>query len=250
MNVDAMRLLEEHRGFEAVALLRRALVLDPKNPFTLNNLGVANETIGDFDNALQSYDAAAQSNSSEPAVITLDREWKGQSISRMAAASARRLEERTKKMDNREEQAVMYTLHGVSSTNQNNWQAARKDFLEAYTLNPGSAFSLNNRGFVAEMDGDLETAQFFYDKARKAGDSNARVGLATQHGAEGEKLVTVATDSNHQVDGELDKYSQERRRQTGPIELTPRGNASGGDSSAPSEKPSSSNVPSSVPQLQ
>jgi hypothetical protein len=31
-----------------------------------------------------------------------------------------------------------------------------------------SAFSLNNRGYVAEMDGDLETAQFFYGKARKA----------------------------------------------------------------------------------
>ncbi|HEY1902286.1 MAG TPA: hypothetical protein VGG56_07655 [Terracidiphilus sp.] len=250
MNVDAMDLLEEHRGFEAVALLRRALALDPQNPFTLNNLGVADETIGDFGNALKSYDAAAQSNSSEPAVITLDREWRGQSISRMAAASAKRLEERTKKMDSAQEQAAMYALHGVSAANQNNWQVARQDFLHAYTLNPGSAFSLNNRGFVAEMDGDMETAQFFYDKARKAGDSNAHVGMATKQGAEGEKLVSVATDSNHQVDGELDKYSQERRRQTGPIELTPRGNASGGNSSAPSEKPSSPDAPSSVPQLQ
>jgi Flp pilus assembly protein TadD len=94
-------------------------------------------------------------------------------------ASARRLEERMKKMDSAEANAVMFTMRGVSATNQNDWPAAREDFLQAYSLDPVSAFSLNNRGYVAEMDGDLETAQFFYDKARKAGDSNIRVGLAS-----------------------------------------------------------------------
>ena len=92
------------------------------------------------------------------------------------------------------------------------------------------------------MDGDLETAQFFYDKARKAGDSNARVGLATLRSAEGKRLSAVATDSNHQVGGELDKYTQDRRRQTGPIELTPRNNVPDGVSSVMPEKPSSSDV--------
>jgi hypothetical protein len=36
--------------------------------------------------------------------------------------------------------------------------------------------------------------------------------------------LAVAENSNRQVDTELDKYSQQRRRETGPIELTPRGN--------------------------
>jgi len=80
------------------------------------------------------------------------------------------------------------------------------------------------------MDGDLETAQFYYDKAREAGDANARVGLATQRSAEGKKLFSVALDSDRQVDGELDRYSQQRRRETGPIELTPRGGTSGDNS--------------------
>jgi hypothetical protein len=147
------------------------------------------------------------------------------------------------KMDSAKLNAVLITLHGVSATNQNDWLAAREDFLHAYALDADSAFSLNNRGYVAEMDGDLETAQFFYEKARKAGDANARVGLATQHSAEGKKLFTVATESNHEVNGELDKYSQERRRQTGPIELTPRNSAPGVDSSVSPEEPSSKNVP-------
>jgi hypothetical protein len=90
------------------------------------------------------------------------------------------------------------------------------------------------------MEGDLETAQFFYDKARKAGNSDVRVGLATQRVAEGKKLFVVATDSDHQVDEMLDKYSQQRHLETGPIELTPRGNLPDGNSSEPPAKPSSS----------
>jgi tetratricopeptide (TPR) repeat protein len=170
----------------------------------------------------------------------------------MANASARRLSERMKKMDSAQLNAVMFTMRGVSATNQNDWLAAREDFLQAYSRDPVSAFSLNNRGYVAEMDGDLETAQFFYEKARKASDSNIRVGLASKHSAEGKKLSAVAADSDHQVDGEFDKYSQARRRQTGPIELILRGTASTGDSGVPPERPSSSDVPQtevpSVPQ--
>ena len=250
MNVNAMDLLAEHRGFEAVALLRETLPLDPQNPFTLNNLGVAEEAIGDYDAALKYYGSASDCHSAESAVVTLDRSWRGKPVSGMAAESAKRLEGRIKKMDTVEAQAVMFNLRGVSATNKNDWPSARQDFLHAYSLDPASAFSLNNRGYVAEMDGDLETAQFFYDKARKAGNSNTRVGLATVRSAEGKRLFTVATDSNQQVDGVLDKYSQDRRKQTGPIELTPRNNAPGGVSSVAPEKPSSSDVlPVKIPSV-
>jgi hypothetical protein len=74
------------------------------------------------------------------------------------------------------------------------------------------------------MDGDMETAEFFYEKARRAGGSGTEVGLSTQHGAEGKSLFSVAEDSQRQVDKELQQYSEQRRRQTGPVELTPREN--------------------------
>lgn len=243
MNVDAMELLSENRGLEAIALLKRTLALDAQNPFTLNNLGVANETIGDYESALKCYGAAVESHSSEPVVVTLDRSWRGRSVSTMAAASARRLEDRMKKMESAELSAGLLTVQGVTATNRNDWPAAKEDFLHAYSLNPDAAFSLNNRGYVAEMEGDLETAQFFYEKARKAADSSARVGLATRRGAEGKKLSAVAIESDHLVDGEVDKYSQARHSETAPIELTPRGAAPEGESSAPPERPSSFNVP-------
>jgi Flp pilus assembly protein TadD len=253
MNVNAMDLLSKDRGSEAVSLLHETLLLDSKNPFTLNNLGVADETMGDYDNALKSYAAAADSHSLEPVVVTLDRSWRGKPVSAMAAASARRLEERMKKMDSAEVGAIMFTLQGVSATNRNDLSAAKEDFLHAYSLDPESAFSLNNRGYVAEMDGDIETAEFFYNKARQAQDSHARVGEATLHSAEGKRLFAVATDSDKQVGGELERYSLDRRRQAGPIELTPRNYAPNGVSGVPLKKPLSSDVPPAavpaVPQL-
>jgi Flp pilus assembly protein TadD len=243
MNVDAITLLSQNRGFEAIALLHDTLSLDPQNPFTLNNLGVAHEAIGDYDDALKYYSAAGDLRSSEPVIVTLDRSWRGKSVSAMSAESARRLEERIQKMDSAEAHAVMFTLRGVTAVNKNDWLDAREDFLQAYSLYPASAFSLNNRGFVAEMDGDLETAQFFYDKARQADDSKDLVGLASLQSAEGKSLLTVAADSNQQVDGELDIYSKDRHRQTGPIELVPRVSAPDGVSSVRPETPSPIDVP-------
>ena len=247
MNMNAMQLLSENRGFEATAMLSKALATDPQNPFTLNNLGVAHEAIGDFDNALKYYGQAAGENSSEAVVVTMNESWRGRPVSKMAAESAKRLEKRLHDMDPAEAKSVKFTMQGVSAANRNDWTQARQDFLKAYSLNPQSAFSLNNRGYVAERDGDLETAQFFYEKARKADDSGVRVGLATQHFAEGRNLVTVATDSNEKVDSALEEYSRQRRRETGPIELTPRG----GTEPSPEKQPTPNNPPAvspSVPQ--
>jgi len=250
MNVNALNLISKDGGSQAVSLLQEALRLEPQNPFTLNNLGVAYEAVGDYDNAMKYYVAAAELHSTEPIVVTLDRSWRGKQVSTMSRVSARRLDERMKKMGGAEVSSALFTMRGVSAANENDWLTAKKDFLNAYSLDPGSAFSLNNRGYVAEMDGDLETAQFFYDKARKADNADARVGLATQRVAQGKKLFVVATDSNQQVDGELVKYSEQRHLETGPIELTPRG----ASSSAPPVRPSSSdeqNAPAqAVPHLQ
>ncbi len=81
----------DNRGFDATGVLRAALALDRNNAFTLNNLGVAHEAIGDYDNALRFYNHAADQHSTEPVVVTLNEEWRGRPVSKMAAESARRL---------------------------------------------------------------------------------------------------------------------------------------------------------------
>jgi Flp pilus assembly protein TadD len=224
MNVEAIRLLSQNRASEAETLLQHALTLDPHNIFTLNNMGVAKESRGDYDQALKFYTQASESHSSQPVIVTLSRAWRGKPVSEMAADSAKRLRERMQSAATTQAQAEMLAVRGVAATNQNDWAAARQDFLKAYSLDPYSAFSLNNIGFVAEMDGDLETAQFFYEKAREAEHANTRVGLATQRSAEGMKLFVVAADSNEKVDGKITEENEARRRQPGPVQLKHRDN--------------------------
>ena len=239
-NIQAMKLLALNRGFEALEILKQNLPLDPQNPFTLNNLGVASEATGDFDGALRYYRQVAALKSSEPAAVTLDRSWRGRSISDMAEASARRLERRLRSSGANEERAQMLTIRGVVAANQNEWTAAREDFLRAYSLDPTNAFALNNRGWVAEKDGDLETAQYFYGKAQRADNASVPVGFATRLTAEGQSMGAVATESNNKVDDALEAYSQQRRRQQpGTIELIPRG----GSNNAPQNPPATPQQP-------
>src|ERR1700733_8836855 len=233
MNVEAMRLLSQDRAFESAALLEEALALEPRNPFTLNNLAVAEETIGDYTKAIKNYNLASDSHSSEPVIVTQDRAWTGKSVSAMAAASAKRLQRRMQDTNSNDVQAAMFNLRGVYAANQNNWTAAVQDFLRAYSVDPENAFSVNNRGYVAEHEGDLESAEFFYQKAKRAGDANDRVGLATERSAEGRSLLTVANDSNRKVDGALEVYSRERHLETTPVELTPRGDGTTPTSPSP-----------------
>ena len=248
MNVEAMRLLLQDRPFESVAILQQALALDPRNPFTLNNLAVADESVGDYQDALKNYESASAAHSNEPVLVTLDRSWAGKPVSAMAEASAKQLEKRLMERNAAETQAAMLNMRGVFAANENNWSAAKQDFVRAYALDPGSAFSLNNRGYVAEQEGDLESAQFFYQKAKRANDANSRVGFATRQFAEGQAIFTVSADSDRKVDGALDVYSRERHMETGPVELTPRGNGSMDRPATTAPQPTATpTTPSTVP---
>ncbi|HEX3661993.1 MAG TPA: tetratricopeptide repeat protein [Acidobacteriaceae bacterium] len=237
MNFDAMNLLAQRRSAEAETLLKQALRLDPQNSFTLNNLGVTEESIGDYDAALRYYDAAANARSSEPVVVTTAAAWRGKPVSEVALDNAQRLELRMKTIDLPAARAAMLASRGVTALNQNNWTSARQDFLQAYHLDPNSAFSLNNAGYVAEREGDVETANYFYARARAAGDAAARVGLATQMDAEGHPLQAVADNNNQETQDKLDAMRERRRHETGPIQLLHRNGTPVKTSEPPAQPP-------------
>jgi len=223
-NINAIQLLSQGRIMEAETLLQQALALDPQNAFTVNNLGVAKEAEGDFEGALKYYTAAGKSASTEPVIVSLDREWRGKPVSEMANDNARKLRQRMQNEVSAESQAAMFSLRGVSALNRNNWHDASQDFLKAYSLDPNNAFAINNLGYLAEMDGDLETAEFFYEKARKAQDADARVGLASRRSAEGMKLFEVVDQSRQKVDTGIETRTELLRQRPGPIELKRRDN--------------------------
>jgi hypothetical protein len=80
-------------------------------------------------------------------------------------------------------------------------------------------------GYVAELEGDRETANYFYEKAEAARRADARVDVATNRQAEGRKLGEVAQQNNNQIDTKMQAEAQVRRRQGGPIVLKRRDNS-------------------------
>jgi hypothetical protein len=101
---------------------------------------------------------------------------------------------------------------------------AREDFLQAYKIAPDDAFTLNNMGYLSELDGDRETAQYYYEKAREANRSGVQVGLATRKDVEGKKIGVVATNFDDQLQQRIEAERAARERLGGPIQLKRRDN--------------------------
>jgi tetratricopeptide (TPR) repeat protein len=171
---------------------------------------------------LKYYNAAANAHVEEPVIVTMNGAWRGKPVSDMARSSGDRLRKHMKSLQSDEAQVTLLNLRGVAAVNRNDWREARDYFSQAYRLGPENAFSLNNQGFMAERDGDLESAEDFYRQAREAGGSNDRVGVATRPSAEGSKLSSVADASGGEVSSAIEVNSEARHRIGGPVELKRR----------------------------
>lgn len=212
LNSQAVRLLYQDRAPEADLMLQQALKIDSKNPFTLNNMGFAKEKEGELEEAIRSYEKAAQSGSREPVVVTLHKEWRGKPISEVAEQNAEKARKELARASNVEDQVARLNLRGVSAMNRNDRKAAREYFQQAYRLDPKNSFTINNMGFLAELEGDKETAGSYYEQARSARRARERVAVATRPEAEGRAVGQVADQSNVLVDSAMESVAEAKRR--------------------------------------
>ena len=203
-NVLAMSLLSQGRTEEAEDVLRQTLTIDPRNPFTLNNLGYTMEAEGNLESALRYYNSAANLRSSEKVVVALDRRWRGKDISNVAENNARAVQHRLETEESVADRVARLNLQGVSALNRNDRPSARKFFEQAYRLDPQNAFALNNMGYLAELDGDQETAN--------------------RREMQGLPLAQVAASNDEGAESNLEAQRQARIREGGPIQLKTRDN--------------------------
>ena len=126
-----------------------------------------------------------------------------------------------------EAQVARLNLQGVSALNHNQPQKAREFFQQAYKLDPRNAFALNNMGYVAEMNGDQETAQELYREAKAAPGAGSRVSVATRREMVGAPLAEVANTNDQAAQANMEAVQEARRRQGGalrpPGRTIPRG---------------------------
>jgi Flp pilus assembly protein TadD len=235
-NIQAMVLLQQGRSQEAEDVLRKTLKLNPKNPFTLNNLGYAMEAQGDFEAALRYYNDASITHSSEPIIVAIDSHWRGKPISDIAFRNEQAVRERLKAEGSPQARAARLNLQGVSALNHNEPQKAEDFFRQAYRLDPQNAFSMNNMGFLAEVYGDEETAADFYSHARHGDQAGTAVSVASRHAMVGEAVGQVAATNTQGAEATLQVAAEAKRHNRPPIVLRRRDNT-------PVTGPSSENSP-------
>jgi Flp pilus assembly protein TadD len=224
INVYAIGLLQKDEAPQADLALQKALKLDPTNPFTLNNLGYAREKEGELEQAYRFYTQAANRNSDTPIVVTVRKSWRGKGISSIAAENAKKVQNLMAHEQSISDQVARLNTRGVAAINRNDFKLARQYFQQAYKLDPENAFALNNMGYLAEMDGDRETADFYYDKAREADQSSMKVAYASRKDVEGMKLASVASDSDDAVNKATEEAAALRREEGGAVVLRYRNN--------------------------
>ena len=148
----------------------------------------------------------------------MNKSWRGRPISKVAASNAKKVQAALKKEDTLEAKIARLNQRGVSALNRNDRAEARKYFVQAYKLAPDDAFTLNNMGYVAELNGDRESADFYYAKAKQADNHERHVTLASRPEDEGKKLVDVADKNDAKAEASI-RAEQElnRRRGKGPV---------------------------------
>jgi Flp pilus assembly protein TadD len=237
INERAIVMLKEGHVFEARNLLQSEQPHYPQDPFLLNNLGYALETVGDIDGALRAYSAAASLHSTQKVVVTPRAKWRGRPISEVAAKNAAAVSEQIAKGEGVEATAARLNLRGVAALNDNHPAAAKEFFLQAYQKDAQNAFTLNNLGYVSELAGDRESAEMYYDAARSGRDAKAKVSYSTRRDAEGQKINSLADNNQTDVDATLKAVQETKRREQRPIELKRR------DGTAVNNEPDATPVP-------
>ncbi len=222
LNERAIVLLQQGHVFEARNLLQSALPRHPHDPFLLNNLGYALEAVGDIEGALRCYSAAASLHSTERVVVTPRVKWRGRPISEVAAGNAAAVSQQIARGEGVEATTARLNLRGVAALNDNHPQVAREFFLQAYHQDAQNAFTLNNLGYSAELAGDRESAEMYYEAARSGRDAKARVSYSTRRDAEGQKIDNLADNNQSDVDATLKAIQEAKRRARRPIELKRR----------------------------
>src|SRR5436309_11663431 len=58
---------------------------------------------------------------------------------------------------------------GVKEVQKHNYKKAKAVFYKAYLIDPNDPFTLNNLGYVAELEGQADRAQRYYSLAQEQG---------------------------------------------------------------------------------
>src|SRR5579872_3782708 len=84
---------------------------------------------------------------------------------------------------------------GVKAVKHHDYEKAKKLFYDAYLIDPNDPFTLNNLGYISELEGEVDRAERFYALASE-NRSDAAVDMSNVDAVRGKPVSKVAGDAN------------------------------------------------------
>lgn len=155
LNRDGVKEIQKHHLEKAERLFYKAYLIDPDDPFTLNNLGYISELQGKIERAQRYYELAAKENNSETVIAEASAK----------TFQGRKLSEVTGAYGNLELRVNRGNILAMTLLQQGRNQEAEDVLQDTLKLDPHNPFTLNNLGFAMEGQGELEAALRYYNDA-------------------------------------------------------------------------------------
>jgi Flp pilus assembly protein TadD len=200
LNRDGVEALKKHNVDRAKRLFYRAYLIDPDDPFTLNNLGYVSEMEGDMNRAQRFYDQAQVNNSQALVEKSTVKEVEGKTVATVAGRTA-------------EGPLRVNALNSEALDLLKKDRAPEADLFlqQALKLEPNNPFTLNNLGFAKEKEGELEQAVKYYNQAASTG-SRDPVVIAINSDWRGKAISEIAARNAEKATQELSKSGNTQDR--------------------------------------
>src|SRR6266699_3900922 len=85
---------------------------------------------------------------------------------------------------------------GVEAVRKHNFEKAKSLFYRAYLLDPDDPFTLNNLGYMSELEGQVAQAQAFYSLASRQG-TDAVVDRASSSRMENQSFLSAVSSASN-----------------------------------------------------
>ena len=206
LNREGVRQLKKGNEKKAKEFFYKAYLLDPHDPFTLNNLGYVSELDGDVNRALRFYALAAKSQT-EAVIDEASRPGlKGQPIT-----------EAYNLVHDSDLQANKVNEQAIAILEKGRLFEARALLKAALPQHRNDPFVLNNLGFISESEGDLESAQRYYSAAASL--HSARIVVVTPREKwRGKPISEVAAQNAREV-SEIIANGEDRQAEVARLNL-------------------------------
>ena len=142
LNQEGVREIQKQHYKKAKALFYKAYLIDPNDPFTLNNLGYIAELEGQVDRAQRYYELAQEQNSDAVVYKSTERAAIGQPVDKIAGNAA------DAKM-----QINRINVYAINLLQKDHAPEADLELQKALKLDPNDPFTLNNLGYAREKRG-------------------------------------------------------------------------------------------------